>query len=141
MVYVGFVHAGTVSRTRNEGNTPKRSGNTFFQGCEMTSESQYSQQEQEIESLKLDVLSRMRRIEGQIRGIQRMVEAGKECEDILVQVKAAKSALQGATRQILKRYMLRCYLKSLNGNGDSETGPDTHELEKVIKVLMSFTEC
>ena len=97
-------------------------------------------QEQEIEALKLDVLSRMRRIEGQIRGIQRMVEGGKECEDILVQVKAAKSALQAATKQILKRYMLRCYLKSLNGDGEGAHERDMHEMEKVIKVLMSFAE-
>lgn len=92
-----------------------------------------NQQQQEI--IKKDVLARMKRIEGQVRGIQGMIEAGKECEDILVQVRAARSALQSANKQILKRYMLRCYADEL------EAGTDEHEsLEKFIKVLTGFLD-
>ena len=83
--------------------------------------------------LKQDVLKRMKRIEGQVRGINRMIEEGKECEDILIQVKAAQSALRSATKQILKRYMLRCHSKAIAEGADSE-----QEMEKVIKLMTSF---
>ncbi len=89
----------------------------------------------EQEKIKKNVLSRMKRIEGQIRGIQRMIEGGKECEDILVQVRAVRSALQSANKQILRRYMLRCHVES------QEAGEDNGEsLEKLIKVLTGFVE-
>lgn len=94
-----------------------------------------AKQQAEQEKIKQDVLKRMKRIEGQVRGIQGMIEGGKECEDILVQVKAAKSALQSATRLILKRYLLRCYVKSMEEGQDMDK-----ELNKVIKVMTSFIE-
>ena len=77
----------------------------------------------------------MKRIEGQVRGIQGMIEAGKDCEDILVQVKAVRSALQAANKLILKRYMLRCYSESAESGADS-----TEALEKVIRVLTGFID-
>jgi DNA-binding FrmR family transcriptional regulator len=80
----------------------------------------------------------MKRIEGQVRGIQRMIDEGKECEDILVQVRAVRSALQSANKLILKRYMLRCYTDSVQG---TQGGHDDHEaLEKFIKVLTGFLD-
>jgi DNA-binding FrmR family transcriptional regulator len=91
--------------------------------------------EQEQERIKQNVLSRMKRIEGQVRGIQRMIEDGKECEDILVQVRAVRSALQSANKLILKRYMLRCYTETAQGDHD-----DHESLERFIKVLTGFLE-
>lgn len=89
----------------------------------------------EEQAIKKNVLSRMKRIEGQVRGIQGMIEAGKECEDILVQVRAVRSALQSANKLILKRYMLRCYAESM------ENGHDQQEaLDKFIRVMTGFIE-
>lgn len=91
--------------------------------------------EVEQEQIKKNVLSRMKRIEGQVRGIQRMIEGGKECEDILVQVRAVRSALQSANKLILKRYMLKCHAETV------EQGKDPEEsLEKFIKVLTGFLD-
>lgn len=59
-----------------------------------------------------NVLSRLRRIEGQIRGIQKMVEEGQDCEAVLIQVKAAQSALRAASGLILKGYLAKCYARS-----------------------------
>ena len=89
----------------------------------------------EEDKIKKDVLSRMKRIEGQVRGIQGMIEAGKECQDILVQVKAVRSALQSANKLILKRYMLRCYAESMENDADPKEA-----LEKFIRVLTGFIE-
>lgn len=88
----------------------------------------------EQERIKKNVLSRMKRIEGQVRGIQRMIDDGKECEDILVQVRAVRSALQSANKLILKRYMLKCHAETVNGENQEES------LEKFIKVLTGFIE-
>nr|WP_031483234.1 metal-sensitive transcriptional regulator [Maridesulfovibrio frigidus] len=89
----------------------------------------------EQEQIKQEVLKRMKRIEGQVRGIQGMVEGGKECNDILVQVKAARSALKSATSLIMKRYMLKCYADSL------EKGEDPVEaMDRFVKVLTNFMD-
>ncbi|NDV20467.1 metal-sensing transcriptional repressor [Pseudodesulfovibrio sp. JC047] len=89
----------------------------------------------EEQQIKKNVLSRMKRIEGQVRGIQGMIEAGKECEDILVQVRAVRSALQSANKLILKRYMLRCYAEALDNEVEEKEA-----LDKLIKVLTGFIE-
>jgi DNA-binding FrmR family transcriptional regulator len=55
-----------------------------------------------------DVLLRLRRIEGQVRGIQRMVEENRDCRDIVTQVAAVKSALASVNGQVLRCYAHNC---------------------------------
>lgn len=86
------------------------------------------------EALKKDVMARMKRIEGQVRGIQRMIEEGKECEDILVQVRAVRSALRSATTQIMRRYMLRCSEQAVK-SGDAKA-----QYEKLLKLVSDFID-
>jgi DNA-binding FrmR family transcriptional regulator len=54
------------------------------------------------------VLDRLRRIEGQVRGIQRMIERGEECEAILTQVLAARSALDRVAAQVVSASLEEC---------------------------------
>lgn len=75
----------------------------------------------------------MKRIEGQIRGIQRMIEEGKECEDILMQVRAARSALTSAGKQVIRRYLIKCHLDSFSDDTNRR-----ESMEKVIDVLTSY---
>ena len=86
------------------------------------------------EALKKDVMARMKRIEGQVRGIQRMIEEGKECEDILVQVRAVRSALRSATGQIMRRYPMRCQEQSVT------TGDPVAQYEKLVKLISDFID-
>jgi DNA-binding FrmR family transcriptional regulator len=86
------------------------------------------------EALKKDVLARMKRIEGQVRGIQRMIDEGKECEDILVQVRAVRSALRAATGQIMRRYVIRCQEQS------EATGDPAAQYEKLVKLISDFID-
>ena len=51
---------------------------------------------------------RLRRIEGQLRGLQRMVEEGDPCQDILMQMAAATAALKKAGNVIIQTYMEEC---------------------------------
>lgn len=55
-----------------------------------------------------DVLLRLRRIEGQVRGIQRMVEEGRDCRDIVTQVAAIRSALTSVNSVVLQCYAHNC---------------------------------
>jgi DNA-binding FrmR family transcriptional regulator len=55
-----------------------------------------------------DVLLRLRRIEGQVRGIQRMVEEDRDCREIVTQVAAVRSALASVNGQVLRCYAHNC---------------------------------
>ena len=55
-----------------------------------------------------DVILRLRRIEGQVRGVQRMVEDGRDCREIVTQVAAIKSALASVSSVVLQCYATGC---------------------------------
>jgi CsoR family transcriptional regulator, copper-sensing transcriptional repressor len=68
---------------------------------------------------KDDFLKRLRRIEGQIRGLQRMVEDDKYCIDILTQVSAAKSALESVALGLLEEHLSHCVAQAVAEGNDS----------------------
>jgi len=73
------------------------------------------------EKCKADSLQRLNKIEGQIRGISRMVENEKYCIDIINQITAAKNALDGVARIIMKRHVESCLAQAvLNGKADEK---------------------
>ncbi|MBR2978378.1 MAG: metal-sensing transcriptional repressor [Myxococcaceae bacterium] len=65
------------------------------------------------------IARRLKKIEGQIRGIQKMIEDDKNCEDILIQIGAAKSALHKTGQVILEGHLRHCLLDGIN-EGDEE---------------------
>ncbi|MDR2488676.1 MAG: metal-sensing transcriptional repressor [Desulfovibrio sp.] len=66
------------------------------------------------------VVARLKRIEGQVRGIMNMVRKDVPCEDILVQIGAAKSALHKTGQIILEGHLHHCVLTGVaEGNADS----------------------
>jgi DNA-binding FrmR family transcriptional regulator len=73
-----------------------------------------------MERQKKEVLMRLRRIEGQLRGIQRMVEEGAPCPDILTQVAAATSAMKRAGMVMVQTYMEECLDRSQKEKGLSQ---------------------
>jgi DNA-binding FrmR family transcriptional regulator len=70
---------------------------------------------------KESVLKRLRRIEGQIRGLQRMVEEDRYCIDILEQISAATRALQSVALQLLEGHMGHCVAEAVKSGGDEAT--------------------
>ena len=62
--------------------------------------------------MQRDILSRLKKIEGQVRGLQGMIDADKDCEQILTQARAAHSALKAVCNRILKVYLVKCYGES-----------------------------
>ncbi|WP_044896515.1 metal-sensing transcriptional repressor [Bacillus alveayuensis] len=80
----------------------------------------------EIES----ILKRLKRIEGQVRGVQRMVEDNRYCIDILVQISAINAALKKVGLNLLERHANHCVSKAIReGNGQESI----RELMDVIK--------
>jgi CsoR family transcriptional regulator, copper-sensing transcriptional repressor len=64
-------------------------------------------------------IKRLRRIEGQIRGLQRMVEDDKYCIDILTQVSAATRALQSVALGLLDEHLAHCVADAVAEGGDA----------------------
>ena len=79
-----------------------------------------------------DLLNRLSRIEGQIRGIRGMVEKDVYCADILVQVAAANSALNAFSRELLSQHVRTCVADDLRAGSDEKLD----ELLKLLPKLM-----
>jgi DNA-binding FrmR family transcriptional regulator len=70
---------------------------------------------------KEDLLARLRRVEGQVRGLQRMVEDDKYCIDILTQVNSATAALRAVGLGLLDEHVRHCVKESIeSGTGDEK---------------------
>ena len=80
-----------------------------------------------------DLIHRLNRIEGQVRGVKAMVEDERYCTDILVQVSAIQSALNGFTKMLLSNPSRTCVVEDIK-NGDEEKAVE--ELCETIKKMM-----
>ena len=78
-------------------------------------------------------LSRLARIEGQVRGLQRMVEEGEYCIDIITQIQAAQSALGAVSRKILEKHIDHCVADAVKSKSKAATSKKIEELMKVLK--------
>jgi DNA-binding FrmR family transcriptional regulator len=67
---------------------------------------------------KKRALTRLRRIEGQVRGLQRMVEDDRYCADVLQQIESAQEALRGVAREILREHLRHCAAKAFAAGGE-----------------------
>ncbi|HEX6358185.1 metal-sensitive transcriptional regulator [Actinophytocola sp.] len=67
---------------------------------------------------KDDYLKRLRRIEGQIRGLQRMVESDEYCIDVLTQISAATKALQSVSLGLLDEHLKHCVAEAVAEGGE-----------------------
>ena len=78
-------------------------------------------------------LKRLRRIEGQVRGLQRMVSEDKYCIDILTQVSSVKSALQGVAVGLLDEHMRHCVMDAAAKGDDSKVSEATAAVERLLR--------
>lgn len=80
-----------------------------------------------------ELLKRLKKIEGQVRGIHKMVEDDRYCVDILTQIAAVRAALNKVGLSVLKRHTHGCVKKAIqSGDGD----PIIDELMDVIKLYV-----
>ena len=82
------------------------------------------------------VAGRLKKIEGQVRGILKMVEGDKPCEDILIQIGAAKSALHKTGQIILEGHLHHCVLDAIkDGNEDESLRKLTSAIEQFSRIV------
>lgn len=80
-------------------------------------------------------LKRLRRVEGQVRGLQRMVEEDKYCIDILTQVSAATKALQSFSLELLEEHLAHCVVEAAQ-RGGAEADEKVREASDAIARLV-----
>src|SRR5438445_1566575 len=84
-------------------------------------------------ALKDSNRKRLRRIEGQVRGLQKMVEEDRYCADVIVQIASVQEALRGVARNLMKNHMRHCAAKAI-GSGKKE------EKEAMYEELLGLME-
>lgn len=78
-------------------------------------------------------LARLARIEGQVRGVTRMVESGEYCIDIITQIQAVQSALGAVARQIMEKHLDTCVTEAMQSESRAEVDQKIKELMDVMK--------
>lgn len=80
-------------------------------------------------------LKRLRRIEGQVRGIQRMVEEERYCPDILVQIASIQEALRGVSREVMRNHLRHCAAEAVREGGDAAEAMQGELLDLMYRYL------
>lgn len=76
--------------------------------------------------------NRLRRIEGQVRGLQRMVAGDRYCADIITQIASVQEALRGVARNLMRNHLQHCAAKALRSHKPGETEAMYNELLELI---------
>ena len=85
---------------------------------------------------KDDYLKRLRRIEGQVRGIQRMVEEDTYCIDVLTQISAVTKAIQSVGIGLLEEHVNHCVMEAARDGDDAATREKVAEATRAIERLV-----
>jgi CsoR family transcriptional regulator, copper-sensing transcriptional repressor len=76
--------------------------------------------------VRADALRRLKRIEGQVRGLQRMVEDGRYCPDIMTQTASVHAALRGVGKLLMRNHLQHCVTDALR-SGDPVAAERTYD--------------
>ena len=79
------------------------------------------------------LINRLSRIEGQVRGIRKMVENDAYCVDILTQVSAIQAALNGFNRELLSNHIRTCVMDDIRNGNDEIVDELVQTLQKLMK--------
>ncbi len=86
---------------------------------------------------KEQYLNRLRKIEGQVRGLQRMVEEDKYCIDILTQVSAVTRALQSLALGLLDDHLAHCVTEAVAEGGETAAGKVREASDAIARLVRS----
>jgi DNA-binding FrmR family transcriptional regulator len=82
--------------------------------------------------IKTSNLKRLKRIEGQVRGLARMVERDRYCPDIMVQISSVQEALRAVGRGLMRNHLRHCATQAIRAGNPAETEATYDELMKLI---------
>jgi DNA-binding FrmR family transcriptional regulator len=88
-------------------------------------------------SSKDDYIKRLARVEGQVRGLSRMIEEDKYCIDILTQVSAATKALQSVAIRLLEQHMAHCVAEAVAEGGDNAAAKVKEASDAIARLIRS----
>lgn len=80
-------------------------------------------------------IAALKRIEGQVRGVQKMIENRKYCVDILTQISAIKGALGCVETKILKKHLQHCVTDSMRSTSKEDIDQKLNEIFKIIQQI------
>lgn len=83
-------------------------------------------------ALKEAALNRLRRIEGQVRGLQRMVEEERYCADVLTQLSSVHEALRGVARVLFRNHLEHCAAGAIRSGSAEQQGAMYDELVELM---------
>jgi len=86
---------------------------------------------------KDQILKRLRRVEGQVRGLQGMVETDTYCIDVLTQVSAATKALQAVALELLEDHLAHCVADAVREGGDTADAKVKEASEAIARLVRS----
>jgi DNA-binding FrmR family transcriptional regulator len=93
---------------------------------------------------KEKLIQRLRRVEGQIRGVETMLDEERDCQEILQQLSAIRSAVQGASRIFLQEYATACLLEldeeNAQGGGAVSKASARGKREKIVQDMISLLD-
>ena len=72
------------------------------------------------EQVKLNLKSRLNRIEGQVKAINRMIDEDVYCDDVLTQIRATRSALNSVATKLMEHHMKSCIMEKINQGTEEE---------------------
>jgi DNA-binding FrmR family transcriptional regulator len=85
---------------------------------------------------ELSAINRLKRIEGQVRGLIKMIEDEKDCEDILIQIGSAKAALHKLGQMILEGHLSHCVMDGIReGNGEETVKKLSSAIEQFSRIV------
>ncbi len=101
-------------------------------GCQQDAETAERLSHHDEKTIR-ELVTRLNRIEGQIRGIKGMIERHVYCDDILNQMASVQSALNGAAKLLLEKHMKSCVLEQLQA-GDEKV------IDEVVKTIFKLVK-
>ncbi len=85
------------------------------------------------EKQKKNLINRLNRVEGQIRGIKRLIENDTYCDDVLNQISSAKAALNGVSKMLLERHIQTCVSEKLKSDDPEIIKEFIKTIERLLK--------
>jgi DNA-binding FrmR family transcriptional regulator len=80
------------------------------------------------------LIKRLRRVEGQARGLQKMLAEGRECEEVIIQLAAMREAINKVGMAVIGKYMEKCMRQDMTQGKSGREG-----LERAVSILMKFS--
>jgi DNA-binding FrmR family transcriptional regulator len=87
---------------------------------------------------KDELLTRLKKIEGQVKGIQRMVEENKCCSDVMVQISAIRSAINKVGGMMIEKYVAECMQQGLKAS--ISKGEIDENVNSVIETIIKYVK-